>query len=104
MIDRKLTGHTFEPYSFPVEIGALRFFARAIGEKNPIYFEEEAAQYEGYRSILALPTFAVVLSSQAPHESIVSFLKIDIRKLLHGEQTFQLDMDKMEMDQPDGGL
>ncbi|MGH9725342.1 MAG: FAS1-like dehydratase domain-containing protein, partial [Candidatus Acidiferrales bacterium] len=37
MIDRKHIGKTRPPHTVDVEKGRLNFFAKAIGETNPIY-------------------------------------------------------------------
>ena len=46
-----------------VEKGALRRFAEAIGETNPIYFDEKAARAQGYRGIVAPIGFVMALRS-----------------------------------------
>jgi len=58
MIDRSYIGHKREALTVVVEPFQLRLFAKAIGETNPIYLEEEAAKAAGYRNMLAPPTFA----------------------------------------------
>ena len=54
-------GHRFPPYTVEVEKQPLRLFAKAIGERAPVYTDEAAAQAEGYRSILAPPTYLFTL-------------------------------------------
>ena len=44
MVDRNATGREAKPAVNEVEKGAIRRFAEAIGETNPIYFEEAAAR------------------------------------------------------------
>ena len=61
MIDRKFIGHAFPVHTTDVEKGRLRFFAKAIGETNPIYTEESAAKDAGYRAIPAPPTYLFCL-------------------------------------------
>ena len=56
MIDRKHIGVVSEPRTIDVEKGQLRFFAKATGETNPIYFDEAAAQAAGHPAIPAPPT------------------------------------------------
>ena len=43
---------------FPVEATHIMMFARAIGDKNPIYYDEEYAKSTEPGSIIAPPTFA----------------------------------------------
>lgn len=42
---------------FPVEAGHIMMFARAIGDKNPIYYDEDYAKNAEPGSIVAPPTF-----------------------------------------------
>jgi acyl dehydratase len=46
-----------------VEKGALRRFAEAVGETNPIYFDEKAARAQGYRGIVAPIGFVMAMRS-----------------------------------------
>ena len=89
MIDRSHIGTTLPPFQFEVEKGRLRFFAKAIGETRPEYFDEDAARAAGYRSIPAPPTFlmAAEMDSGAT-EILLDRLGIPIERVLHGEQSF----------------
>lgn len=42
---------------FPVEAGHIMLFARAIGDANRIYYDEEYAKHTEVGSIIAPPTF-----------------------------------------------
>ena len=72
-----------------MEKGRLRFFAKAIGETNPIYFDEKAAHAAGHRALLVPPTFLFCLEMEAPDPAAIrNLLGLDYRRLLHGEQGF----------------
>ena len=43
---------------FPVEASHIMMFARSIGDKNPIYYDEEHAKSTEPGTIIAPPTFA----------------------------------------------
>ncbi len=43
--------------SFPVEAGHIMMFARAVGDPNPVYFDEESAGSTDVGGIVAPPTF-----------------------------------------------
>jgi hypothetical protein len=43
---------------FPIEAGHIMMFARAIGDDNPIYYDEAYAKKTGPGVIIAPPTFA----------------------------------------------
>lgn len=90
MLDKTRVGHEFSSFFVEVEKGKLRFFAKAIGETNPIYLDEEAALEAGYRALPAPPTFAMVLEQEAPEPlPVIDLLEIDIGRILHGSQSFE---------------
>ncbi|MFL5298879.1 MAG: MaoC family dehydratase N-terminal domain-containing protein, partial [Anaeromyxobacteraceae bacterium] len=62
MLDKSLIGRESEPAVHEVERGAIRRFAEAIGDPNPIYVEEEAARQAGHSTVVAPPTFPFVLT------------------------------------------
>lgn len=89
MIDRKHIGRVSDTHSVDVEKGRLKFFARVIGETDPIYFDEFAARAAGYRSIPAPPTFVFSLELEQPDPfKMLDELGIPLGKVLHAEQTF----------------
>lgn len=50
-------GHRSESVSNVVEKAAVRKFAEAIGDPNPLYVDEEAAKKSRYGGLIAPPTF-----------------------------------------------
>lgn len=84
MIDRKLIGNKSEVYEFEVEKGAIRAFASALGEDNPLYFDEAYAKAQGYPSLVAPPTFAQTL--RIPFTDLN--INIDKSRTLQGEQEY----------------
>ncbi|MDB5429049.1 MAG: MaoC family dehydratase [Caulobacter sp.] len=94
MIDReKHLGVVSEPRRVSVEKGFLQFFAKATGETNPIYFDEDAARAAGHRALPAPPTYAFSLGLMAPAQRGDIFdkengLGVDMSVVLHGEQGF----------------
>ena len=90
MLDTSKIGHQFPAFTAYVEKGQLRFFAKAIGETNPIYTDEAIAREAGYRSLPAPPTFAMALDMDGPELlPVLGFLKMDIARILHGSQEFE---------------
>jgi acyl dehydratase len=85
-IDRSLIGRASAPLAVEVERGHIRRFAEALGDDDPIYRDEAAARAAGHPAIPAPPTFAAALR---PNDARAG-LDIDWRKLLHGEQEFEL--------------
>ena len=89
MIEKKWIGHQLPPSELLIERGRLQFFARSIGETDPIYTDLAAARAAGYPDLPAPPTFvfAAELESGAV-TSLLETLELPIQKILHGEQGF----------------
>jgi acyl dehydratase len=94
MIDRdRHVGVVSEPRVVSVEKGFLTLFAKATGETDPIYFDEEAAHAAGHRAIPMPPSYLFSLAMSHPAKRGDLFDKaggigVDTRKILHGEQGF----------------
>ena len=90
MIDKKFIGYQLKPSVLMVDRTRLQFFARAIGEQDPVYVDLAAAQAAGYLDLPAPPTFlfAAELDSGA-NDQLLTDLDIPLAKLLHGEQSFR---------------
>lgn len=89
MIDKKHIGRTTEPMTFDIEKGRLKFFAKAIGETNPVYSDENAAKAAGYKSLPAPPTFMFCLEMET--NSLwdnIAAMGVPVGKILHGSQSF----------------
>ncbi|QSI30162.1 MaoC family dehydratase [Variovorax sp. RKNM96] len=89
MIDKKWIGHELPASVLPIERTRLQFFAKAIGETDPVYTDAAAARDAGYADLPAPPTFlfAAELDSGASNQ-LLDDLQIPLSKLLHGEQSF----------------
>ena len=90
MIDKQFIGHQLPPSVLMVDRTRLQFFAKAIGETDPVYTDLATAQAAGYPDLPAPPTFlfAAELDSGANME-LLAKLDIPLSKLLHGEQSFR---------------
>lgn len=86
MLDRSLIGRESEPVLHEVEKGAIRRFAEALGDPNPIYADEAAARAAGFPALVAPPTFPVALTA---NERFRHSLDLGTRSALHGEQQFE---------------
>jgi acyl dehydratase len=89
VIDKKWIGHETAESVLCIDRTRLCFFAKSIGETNPIYTDLAAAQAAGYRDLPVPPTFlmAAELDSGVAFQ-LVEDLGIPVAKLLHGEQGF----------------
>ena len=89
MIDRRHIGHELPAFQVDVEKGRLRFFAKATGQDDPVYSDEDAARAAGHPGLPVPPTFFFCLEMESPNPAAVrELLGIDYRRLLHGEQGF----------------
>jgi acyl dehydratase len=86
-LDRNAIGRESKPALNEVEKGAIRRFAEALGETNPIYFEEAAARAAGYRSVVAPPSFATTL--RAGSDLREGLMLTPGKHLLQAEQSFE---------------
>lgn len=82
-VDAERIGERADPLATEIEKGAIRQFALALGETDPVYFDEDTARQAGYRSLPAPPTFPAALPSNP-----VPGLKLPPAGLIHGEQEF----------------
>ena len=90
MIDRSHIGREFGVHTADIEKGRLRFFAKATGETNPIYFDEDAAKAADLPTLPAPPTFLFSMDMEVPEPfGILSVLNVDLGKVLHGNQAFE---------------
>lgn len=90
MLDRKFIGYQSPPFTADVERGRLRFFAKAIGEADPLYSDEAAARAAGHPDLPVPPTFFFCLEMDRPDPyGWFDALGIPLSKVLHGEQAFR---------------
>jgi acyl dehydratase len=81
-IDRSLLGVWGPESTMRVETGKIREFARAVKDPNPAWFADEGA--------LAPPTFLMTMAHWIRDLGETrSAVKLDYRRLLHGEQEFE---------------
>ena len=89
MIDTKHIGHRFPAFSAEIERGRLKFFAKAIGQSDPVYTDEAAATAAGHPGLPVPPTFLFCLEMEAPNPGAArDLLNLPVPKVLHGEQRF----------------
>jgi acyl dehydratase len=89
MIDRKFIGHELPPHSALVEAGRLRLFAKAIGETDPVFADEDVARAAGHRGLPAPLTFVFCLDMDVPDPfGYLAEMGVPVQNILHGEQSF----------------
>lgn len=89
MADKSLIGHHVATTRAEVEKGRLRFFAKAIGETNPIYSDEAAAKAAGHRGLPLPPTALFCLQAEGRDTAdLLKLLDWKLGGILHAEQSF----------------
>ncbi|MCW2271336.1 hypothetical protein D3C77_00490 [compost metagenome] len=89
MIDKQHIGRQLPAFEATAEAGQLRFFAKATGETNPVYFDEQVARDAGHPTLPLPPTFLFSLEFQIPSNAWRDELGIVTARILHGEQSFR---------------
>lgn len=82
-LDKSMIGIASKPYTAQVDSERVLKFAQAIGDENTLYSDETYASETAYEGITIPPTFLIALGSSAEFP-----LKLDFRRMLHGEQEF----------------
>jgi len=91
VLDKSHIGKTYGRVTTEVEKGRLRFFAKAIGETDPVYTDLAAAEQAGYPSLPVPPTYFFCLQMlDVPDPTAwVGEIGISLQNILHGEQSFE---------------
>jgi acyl dehydratase len=81
-INRELLGVWGPPSTMRIELGKIREFAKAVKDPNPAYTDEAKA--------IAPPTFLMTIAHWIGDLGATrTAVKLDYRRLLHGEQEFE---------------
>lgn len=88
-LDSTVIGTELPATEMTIDAGRLRFFAKAIGETNPVFTDAVAAQAAGHQTLPVPPTFLFAIELESPDPfAWVADLGVDMRRILHGEQQF----------------
>lgn len=83
---KQKVGESSRPKVYEIEKGQIRRFASAIGEDNPIHFDEGAAKAAGFSSLVAPPTF---LSALCNIDELMEELDLDTQATMHAEEEYE---------------
>lgn len=90
-VNRNVVGKEYPPFVVTVERGKIKEFARAIGDPNPFYLDDGVGQASPWGDVIAPPTFAITFRSEAADSgALLRDLGVDISRVLHGEQEFEI--------------
>ena len=82
----KMIGQSSEPKVIEVERGQIRRFAQAIGETNPIHYDEDAAKSAGFPGIVATCTFASAIHC---FDDFYDEVGINPHAVMHQEEEYE---------------
>ena len=90
MLDRSLINKSYPPIIFDIEKQRLKFFSKATGQTDPIYFDEIIARKKGFPSLLAPPTFLTTVGHEqkSPYQYL-NDLSVDLKDVLHAGQVYK---------------
>ncbi|OHD10576.1 MAG: hypothetical protein A2086_09465 [Spirochaetes bacterium GWD1_27_9] len=91
MLDSSYQGKSLGSYTFEIERGKIKELCLAIGDTNPLFFDKEYAQKEGYKDIPTPLTFPTVINFWGNPDIWNQMIKvgIDIKRLLHGKEEYE---------------
>lgn len=90
-LDRSIVGKEYPPFAVTVERGRIKDFARAVGDLNPFYLDDAVGRASRWGDVIAPPTFPITFrDEQADSAALLRDLGVDISRVLHGEQEFEL--------------
>ena len=91
MFDTSKIGYSFSPFPVSIERTKLRELALAIGDPNPVYQDQQAAQAAGYEDVPLLPTTATIFLFWENRRFIeqLAELGFDVVRLIHREESYE---------------
>ncbi|PYN94130.1 MAG: MaoC family dehydratase [Candidatus Rokuibacteriota bacterium] len=90
-VNKAIVGKEYPPFPVTVERGRLKDFARALGDPNPFYVNDAVGTASPWGDVIAPPTFAISFRDEtADSGALLRDLGVDISRLLHGEQEFEI--------------
>ena len=89
-LNQEMVGFVYPPSRpFLVTKERIAEFAQAIGDTNPAYVDEAVAQSLGHATVIAPPTFPIVVTMGAMEESFHDpKLNMDYTRMVHSDQKF----------------
>ncbi|MGH7313130.1 MAG: MaoC family dehydratase N-terminal domain-containing protein [Candidatus Rokuibacteriota bacterium] len=90
-LNKEIVGKEYAPFAFTVERVKIKEFARALGDLDPLYLDDGVGRASPWGDIIAPPTFPITFRSEAADSAaLLRDLGVDIARVLHGEQEFEL--------------
>ena len=102
-INTAVKGKEYPPFAVTVERSRIKEFARAIGDLNPLYLDDDVGRASEFGDIIAPPTFPVTFRHESSDSAAaLRDLGVDISRVLHGEQEFEHFRPAIDDERPRG--
>lgn len=89
-VDPKYISKEYTPMTYEIGREKMREYARATGNDDPLYLDNEVGKNSKYGDCIAPPMFAVVYCLQVLSKALFDpELKLNLIMLVHGEQEFE---------------
>ena len=90
-VNKAIVGKEYPPFPVTVERGRIKDFAQALGDLNPFYINDAVGAASTWGDVIAPPTFSISFRDEAADSgALLRDLGVDISRLLHGEQEFEI--------------
>ncbi len=91
MPSKEMIGRVLSTGSATVDADHVAEFARALGDPNPLYVDENVARRGPFGGLVAPPTYPIAFMTQAMAGGMDTFLELGLNfmTLVHGEQEFE---------------
>jgi len=90
-VNKAIVGKEYPPFPVTVERGRIKDFAQALGDPNPFYINDAVGAASTWGDVIAPPTFRISFRDEAADSgALLRDLGVDISRLLHGEQEFEI--------------
>lgn len=90
MIDRSRIGFSTPPTQVRIDAWRVKLFCQAIGETDPVHWDEAAARAAGLRACPLPPTYLKAMEGEHfSSAELMRLLSVPLRGVLHAEQAFE---------------
>ena len=90
MTDRSQIGFTTAPTTVAVDAWRVKLFCQAVGETDPVYWDESAARAAGHPACPLPPTYLKAIEGEHfSSAALMQRLQVPLAGVLHAEQAFE---------------
>ena len=90
MTDRSHIGFTTAPTTVPVDAWRVKLFCQAVGESDPVDWDESAARAAGHLACPLPPTYLKAIEGEHfSSAALMQRLQVPLAGVLHAEQAFE---------------